>query len=189
MNNIKKFKDFNSQNESVRNWISTFLLLTSLGVISKPESEKMPDSEKKEIVDNLDYKQIDSLSITNDLINVGTDDYKKLEDVYNNSRKGTEFKETPFLDFIQDVSEFSKDMVSVEMFLVDIPIPGAILLNTPLYGVRIDKKMVLRSTLLGRDFKNQKIIDLSAEYDVSDKLKVVFMVNPMFKSFSVNYKF
>lgn len=60
---IKKYEDYkNSQemNEGLKNWLSTFLLLTTLGLVPPSIALSQDKSDKKEFVDNMPQDKLDA---------------------------------------------------------------------------------------------------------------------------------
>lgn len=60
MKHLNRYKDFIKTNESLKSWLSTFLLLASFGLV--PLNVKSADAEtKKEFVENQPQDKIDAV--------------------------------------------------------------------------------------------------------------------------------
>lgn len=61
MNYIKGYKEFNNTNESMKTWLTSFLLMSSLGIV--PLSVKSQDTQsKKDFVESQPQDKIDAVS-------------------------------------------------------------------------------------------------------------------------------
>lgn len=61
MNYIKGYKEFNNKNESMKTWLTSFLLMSSLGIV--PLSVKSQDTQsKKDFVESQPQDKIDAIS-------------------------------------------------------------------------------------------------------------------------------
>lgn len=61
MNYIKGYREFNNTNESMKTWLTSFLLMSSLGIV--PLSVKSQDTQsKKDFVESQPQDKIDTVS-------------------------------------------------------------------------------------------------------------------------------
>lgn len=77
MKYIQEFKNYDNMNEGLKNWITTFLILTGLGIVPPSVSLSQNRQDKKNFVENMDKDKLDAALFTSYLNSLDDSERRK----------------------------------------------------------------------------------------------------------------
>jgi hypothetical protein len=194
MKHLRKFENFKINEEESVGWISTALLLISLGTISAKDIEENP-KEVKEVVDTLTSKDVDTLKTINDIkdqlkyIEVKDKVYSLLElnksyDIFINSESQKTF-DGNFLKFINHVNSNNNLPIDIGVFMIDINTPTGVI-NLPLYNLKLNINGV--STTLSTTSLNDTS-DININLNIKNNFYIGIMTNKSYNNIGFGFTF
>lgn len=186
MNYLKKFESFSkSQNEGVNSWITAAMMLINIGFISA-KSLNDHSYEIKKIVDTLNTKDRDSISIINDIIDESEENnldnpinlvkFNTAYQIFNQSDKSNTFNRD-FLTFLNYTNN-NNFLLNPNIFLIDERGSQRI----PLYNISIDISDIVTTNLI-------KYPNIIINVNINNNYYLGFDSNPSYTSLGIGVRF
>lgn len=158
---MKNIKSFDELNEGWKNWLSVFFTLISIGFIDTVKAEKLETHEKKQIIDSLTTSERDKIN------NLSKSD---IDSLYIISMINTD----KYTNVNNIYTKYKKNTTFQDLNLLE-------------FIDELNKSNIIKANIY---FINVPISnDISVDVDISDKLRVSFMTNPMFTSIGLKMIF
>lgn len=108
LQNFKNYQNQTDMNESLKNWVSTFLLVAGLGMVPPSIAQSQDKNDKKEFVENLDKNKIDAAYFIKYLNSKPLTRLADLEEVFNQFKYSNNDIKSDFKDIKQFVKRSGK---------------------------------------------------------------------------------
>jgi hypothetical protein len=184
MKHLRKFENFKiNEEESLKNWISTAMLLLSLGVVSAKDMEDNPKGVK-EVIDTMGTKTIDSLNVIKDIKNESEDvkvDGKSYQ-LLSLNKSYDIFKNSPSNEFIKYTNQ-KNFPINMGVYLIDFEM----FQNIPLYNLNFN--IGGTSTTISTTDISGKFQDISIDLSIKNNYYIGFTQTSRFSILGFKYKF